>query len=330
MAGYARAWLGPRTWAQSPAKPIGLVAVGDSGAVLTSSNGTSWSPQTSGNSDTWLSVAYSNSLGSGSGRFCAVSFNGTVMYSDDLGVTWAYASTVPQANQWTAIAWSPALNIFAAVSQNGTNRIMTSSDGNFWSTQSNPTGGSGYQWEGLCWSPDKATFCAVAANGNSFIQTMTATSASNWALGNAITGETSNENWAAVCWSSTLGKFCAVADGVVAFSSMLSTDGVNWTPAAGGGGKAVFWSAAANLFASLGGNTIKTSAAGASWTTQTTPTGTHDYHGVLWSDRLNLFVGVGLNGGFGATPNVSSPPPATTWTPHSTGSVYTRAVAENV
>jgi len=58
-----------------------LVTVGDSGTILTSSDGTTWTSRTSGTGNKLLGVTYGN------GTFVTVGSNGTILTSSD-GTTW--------------------------------------------------------------------------------------------------------------------------------------------------------------------------------------------------------------------------------------------------
>src|SRR5690606_35859627 len=77
----------------------------------------------------------SPSLGSGQGRFVAVSTNATtannVIYSDDAGATWTAAS-FPANFVARGIAWSPTAGVFVASGQTAVNMVMRSADGITW------------------------------------------------------------------------------------------------------------------------------------------------------------------------------------------------------
>ncbi|GAG99592.1 unnamed protein product, partial [marine sediment metagenome] len=57
-------------------------------------------------------------------------FKGTFAYDYE----WIGRSA-SQANAWMGICWSPKLNLFVAVSEGGTNRVMTSPDGITWTNR---------------------------------------------------------------------------------------------------------------------------------------------------------------------------------------------------
>ena len=77
--------------------------------------------------------------------------------------------TSPDATTWTSrgkqlesqgqsLVWSKELNLLVAVSQNGTNRVATSSNGITWNTLSVTKNG----WNDIEWSPALGLFVAVA------------------------------------------------------------------------------------------------------------------------------------------------------------------------
>ena len=148
-----------------------FVAVADDNGVMTSVDGITWTNRTSAASNSWYGVTYSNSLfvavsydGSnrvmtspdgitwtarscpsqswssvtyGKGIFVAVAFSGTgnrVMTSPD-GVIWT-SRTSAADNNWRSITFGGGL--FVAVSRDGTNRVMSSSDGINWIDNSTP------------------------------------------------------------------------------------------------------------------------------------------------------------------------------------------------
>lgn len=78
----------------------------------------------------WSSVTY------GAGLFVAVS-DDSVMTSPN-GHTWTLR-TAAEKNHWTSVTY--AAGMFVAVSSNGTNRVMTSTDGVTWTAQSAPQRG---------------------------------------------------------------------------------------------------------------------------------------------------------------------------------------------
>jgi hypothetical protein len=116
-------------------------------AVITSSNpfvnkvyssvdGTTWTPRSILDGNSWRSVAYGN------GIFCAVSSDGTnrIATSPD-GINWT-TILAPQNNYWNSITFGAGL--FVAISFDGANRVMTSPDGVSW-TLRNASEASGWR-----------------------------------------------------------------------------------------------------------------------------------------------------------------------------------------
>jgi len=139
-----------------------FAAVALGGSVMTSPDGITWTTRTGAGTQSWYDIQWSPGLG----RFCAIAVTGTprTMYSED-GITWTGGSltasswrklawsqelglfmalsssgimatssngitfttrTIPEANQWYGVCYSPLLGIFCSTSITGTNRVMNS------------------------------------------------------------------------------------------------------------------------------------------------------------------------------------------------------------
>lgn len=120
-----------------------FVAVGDSGTVLWSNDGASWSSATSGVSGDLYAITYGNDT------FVAVGAGGTVLTSTD-GSSWN-AGTSNTTADLNGVAYGDG--VFVAVGDGGT--VLTSTDGRNWSleglgTTSDATGVTyGYDWDGV-------------------------------------------------------------------------------------------------------------------------------------------------------------------------------------
>ena len=107
-----------------------FVVLGNSGTILTSSNGTSWSSRTSGTSNGLEQITYGNST------FVVVGSSGTILTSSD-GISWT-SRTSGTSNGLEGIIYG---NItFVAVGSSGT--ILTSSDGTSWTSRTSGTSNS--------------------------------------------------------------------------------------------------------------------------------------------------------------------------------------------
>ena len=190
-----------------------FVAVASDGVVMTSSNGSTWSP-TSVETSNWESVCWSPELE----LFVAVASSGAnrVMTSPD-GLSWTPRSAAA-ANQWISVCWSSELNLFVAVANTnttGTNRVMTSSDGINWTIRSAT---SNNDWRSVTWSPALGQFVAVASAGTN-ARIMTSYNGINW------TERTPSDAnfWWSVCWSPELGIFAAVSSSGTNSRAMYSS-----------------------------------------------------------------------------------------------------------
>ena len=111
------------------AGPAGLVAVGEQGTILTSTNGSTWTRRVSGTTDRLSGVTF------GAGQYVAVGDNGRVLHSGD-GSTWFAtqpATTSPLDNVVYAIGQ------YVAVGDGGT--IVTSPDGLAWTARNSGVSG---------------------------------------------------------------------------------------------------------------------------------------------------------------------------------------------
>jgi hypothetical protein len=92
-----------------------FVAVGNTGAIQTSSDGTTWTNRTTANTN------QQNGVGYGNGTFVAVGDNGAIQTSIDNGITWTNRTTA-NTNQQYGVGYDNG--IFVAVGNTGS--IQTS------------------------------------------------------------------------------------------------------------------------------------------------------------------------------------------------------------
>lgn len=299
-------------------------------ATSTLAVGTSWQLGTGAPDNDWNSVAY------GSGRFVAVSSDGTdrVMTSTD-GRSWSTAGvTGVQANDWTSIAYGN--NTFVAVAFDQS--VMTSSNGLTWTTVAATGIPSQLGVEGITFGNGR--FVAVGQQGTAANRAMTSTDGVNWTAGTihgpsatwrsvtygsgvfAATGFDSTTSdsviitspdglsWASAsaavginkfAWSITHGanRFVAVTAGQDNTSQvMTSTNASSWALAQSS--QASQWRAIGygdGLFVAAGKNAIMTSPDGTSWTTQNNPAANSQWRSLAY--QSGIFVAVGDSGAGG-------------------------------
>ncbi|GGP23395.1 hypothetical protein [Silvimonas iriomotensis] len=172
------------------------VAVGAGGAILTSSDGATWAPQSSGTSEDLYSATYTSSLAD---VYVAVGANGTVVTSQD-GVTWkVQTSGTLTSSTLRAVAQNGAF--YVAVGDNGT--VMTSTNAYDWTVQTSPTSSNFY---GITYDSTNSTFYAVGQGG----LLMSSTNGWQWTLLNSGTSQdlysiaTGNSLWVAVGANGTI------------------------------------------------------------------------------------------------------------------------------
>lgn len=141
-----------------------FVAVGTQGALETSADAVTWTPQASSTSVDLLAGVYGPELGT----YVVVGANGVVTTSTDLS-TWT--PTTAGTQSFNDVAWGATPGVFVAVG-NG-NAIFASPDGFVWSAQSSPSAGN---FKAVTYSPSMTLFVAVSDTG----KIITSSDGSDW------------------------------------------------------------------------------------------------------------------------------------------------------
>lgn len=209
-------------------------------------------------------------------------------------ITGLWASTfVTTTNKlYGAVAWSPTLNLFVALSHSSSgNKAIYSSDGISWTEGSSIESN---QWRDVVWAPSLALFCAVSLNGTNRVAT--STDGITWTARSASDAEP----WRSLTWNEDDSLFVAVAFSASAASKavMTSTDGAAWTrrtaPSAIQWSR-VTWADTLSLFVAIASNATTsgamTSPDGITWLARTTIAGNLD--SIAWSNELGLLVALG-------------------------------------
>ncbi len=217
-----------------------------------------------------------------------------VLLVDGASQTDLWTSRTPaESNNYYSVTWADSLNLFVAVSLDGSgdgglSRVMTSPDGFSWTARSASVVAA---WGCVCWSG--ALLVAVALTGASRI--MTSTDGTNWMTRAAdeLNGLTS------VAWSQSLGIFALVSlDGTNQVQT--SADGTTWAAISvpSGAWRSICWSPTLGMFAAVassGANQVMTSTNGSTWTARTAAEA-NDWNSVCWSIALGMFVAVSRSG----------------------------------
>jgi phage terminase large subunit-like protein len=262
-----------------------FVAVGDRGAILTSPDGVTWTPRTSGTDDSLYGVTYRDGL------FVAVGVGGTILTSPD-GATWT-RRTSGTRNWLTGVTYGNGT--FVAVGFGGI--ILTSPDGVTWTVQASATSNG---LLGVTYG--NGTFVAVGFGGI----ILTSPDGVTWTvqasgMGNSLYGVTNRD-----------GLFVAVGDrGTI----LTSPDGVTWTVQASGMGNSLYGLYGVTYengtFVAVGERgTILTSPDGVTWTRRTSAT-SNGLLGVTYGN--GTFVAVGGRG------TILTSPDGVTWTVQASG-----------
>ena len=99
------------------------MTVGDSGSIITSSDGNTWAKRNSGTSEEFLGVTYGN------GIFLTIGLDGNILISPD-GTTWIEGFYEKSNSYGFFKAVTYGNGLFVTVSKNG--NIQTSPDGTIW------------------------------------------------------------------------------------------------------------------------------------------------------------------------------------------------------
>jgi hypothetical protein len=216
------------------------------------------------------------------------------------------ARTTPTDTSWSAIAYSPSLERFVAVSYDGiSSPVLTSDDGVTWTPQT--AGTTAQIWLDVIWVESLGLFVAVSDASGEAENVMTSPDGEVWTLRTAP-----DEGWQAVAWNGT--TLVAVSYNSGTSNVMTSTNGTSWTGQTSSGipfGLTdIAWSPTLSLFAGCDAGNIYSSANGIDWTIREDANQRTDR--IVWADSLAKFfvlsddpAGIG-NGGVYASTNGTS------------------------
>jgi hypothetical protein len=257
------------------------VAVGASGAILTSSDGKKWEQRVSDASNTLYGIAWSGSLLVAVGYPTHISSTNYSIFTSPDGITWTPRISAPYV-YLCGIVWSG--NKFVAVGWGGT--ILTSSDGVVWTQQALYTANNLY---GIAWSGNK--FVAVGAYGT----ILTSLDGVTWMKQNSSTlNYLSSVSWSGAQFVAVSGQpdSYAVSD----YPIHTSPDGITWIDRVADSGMYgalmdIAWFG--SQFVSVGiEGAILTSPDGVVWTPWAS--GTNNYlSAVVWSGSQYVVIGKG-------------------------------------
>lgn len=132
-----------------------FVAVGTK--IVTSPDGITWTEQAMPFAGILEGLVYADTLGLIVATGYYASADTCAATSED-GVIWT-ARTTPERVFYKGLAWSSELTLLVAVSETGTQRVMTSPDGITWTGR---THAGANTYETVCWSPTQLIFYAAA------------------------------------------------------------------------------------------------------------------------------------------------------------------------
>lgn len=245
-----------------------LVAVGANGTIVISDNGEDWSNRPSATSSTLRGVTYGN------GMYLAVGDGGTIVVSKN-GSAWAPVASGTTNHLYDVIY---AKGKFIVVGGLGT--IITSTDGYEWSPQ---TSNAIFDFYGV--TEGNGKIVAVGLLGTVAISDDGVT----WTSRMSVVFSPLNDI--------TYGNGLFIAVGEAPWEINYSTDGVTWTTSSNNNYK---WTGVAygnGLFVIVGDSGILTSANGTNWTKYQHP----DLYGIAHGN--GIFVAAGASGGIYSSEN---------------------------
>jgi len=239
-----------------------------------------WTGRTAPVAD-WTAVCWSPQL-----RLFVAVGRGTKIMTSPNGTTWTLQSP-PASGSLYGVCWSPELTLFVAVSEDGTNRVMTSSNAISWASLAQ---GSTYnvRWRSVCWSSQLGIFVAVGETGESMI--MTSNNGSNWTFrGQQYT----YFGLQSICWSPELCLFVAVGQSQI----VTSKNGIDWNLISiSNSWKSVCWSPQLGIFVALSANGSNSrviySSNGTNWFQANVQLNYYNFGTVCWSPELRIFIAV--------------------------------------
>jgi len=221
--------LNPWYIAANPDAPS-WVAVGQNGNAVWTDDPSAgyWNSATYSNffsRGTWLGVAYGGgacvAVGTGS---LDSSFNSCgSMISDQVGGSWTATTLQIDVENiaWNAVAYSPSLGVWVAVSQapTATYRSAWSGDGITWSipTTSIKSVDSACRWNSVAWSPEKAIFVAIGSSGT-INSAYSPDGGDNWYAYPSVSS-VEVASWSGIAWSPSQSSFAAVGGGGSGYNS---------------------------------------------------------------------------------------------------------------
>lgn len=277
-----------------------VVAVGQSGNILTSNDAINWAVSTpsqfSGvniNDVVWAAEL---------GLYVAVGDTAVICTSPD-GYNWTYQSGGFGASSVLGVTWAASLGLLVAVGTNG--KISTSPDGVNWTQRTSPTS---QVLRKVAWSSALGLFTAVGDTTTSQ-GVITSSDGITWTLRSSTINGTTSIMDVALKASPNIVVIVSNNSQVSWASNPTSTWTAGTSPFTAARGLAY----GSTRFVMVGdSNNAAYSADGSSWSSTNPQFGANSVQNVSWIPGLSLFVAVGQGG------KISTSPDGITWTARTT------------
>ena len=197
--------------------------------------------------------------------------------------------TVPYISNWISVAWSPELEMFAAISRSGTSgtSIITSTNGITWTTRTAPdtTWNDIRAMKGYFIAMSSTTYL-LSSNGITWTQ--------------VVLPITNSMSWSRITYSPTLDLFVAVGASGTISRIITSSDLTNWTTRSTpvlNSWSNVLWLNDLNIFLAISSsagsgtdNRIMFSSDGINWFIKSNSNYTFNFSNIIWSPSLSRMI----------------------------------------
>jgi hypothetical protein len=220
--------------------------------------------------------------------------------------TWT-AETAAATRNWVDIAYSPTLQLFAAIDDGAgspSQGIMTSPDLVTWTLRTCAS----FDRRSISWCNDRFVVGGAGPTASTFVYS---TDGVTWTTGSGLYGPVER-----IVWLPGANLYVAVKSVIGTVRVKTSPDLVTWsTPTTpnGNGLNGIVYAPALGLLVAVGDNSVITSSDAVTWTDRT-PAAAYSWRSVAWSPELALLVAVSYDGNAGGTDQVMTSTNGTSWT----------------
>lgn len=259
-----------------------FVMVGQTGNLLTSSDGKNWTSINVGITLNFIRVCWSPLLR----RFVAISNSGSAfsVHISDNGFQWYNSTLTLDSASVSTIIWVNELRMFIIVtSLGGSARCWLSSNGINWYRGGLNTSNT---WHSVCWA-NKLGLLIACANDIPLIAT-----SPDGIIWTYTRVDLSSNGYNTIAWSQELNMVVAVGTSNITYSY----NGINWYPYVGSSTIThLIWAPQLNVFIGAGNSSnFIYSADGLNWSSIAVPSA-HIWNRIIWVNELSMLITTSSN-----------------------------------